>query len=107
MGKRKLANTDGLGPREIARVRAAIRLVWHRCYARKLAVIRCVGEDGFSYCEGCKQRSPKVFIDHIVTVGDLDGGFIKRLFCPSCGLQGLCKACHDAKTKLERKRNKR
>lgn len=102
MGKKKIEKTDGLGPREIQKIRAAIRLVWHRSHARALVVKRCVGKDGFSYCEKCKKRAPKIFIDHIVRVGDLNGGFIKRLFTPSKNLQGLCKKCHDAKTKEER-----
>ena len=55
-------------------------------------------------CELCGERAPKIFIDHKIQVGELDEGFLERLFCASHGLQGLCKACHDAKTKLERKR---
>ena len=104
MGKKKRIKTDGLGPYEIQKIRAAIRLVWHRSYARSIVVKRCVGKDGFSYCENkkCGKRAPKIFIDHIVRVGDLNGGFIKRLFTPLKNLQGLCKKCHDAKTKEER-----
>lgn len=102
MAKKKIVKTDGLGPHEIKRIRTAIRKVWHQSYARKLCVDRCVGRGGFSYCEKCKKRSPKVFIDHIENVGDVDSGFIERLFCPSKGLQGLCKQCHDKKTKEER-----
>lgn len=104
--KIKPEKTDGLGPVEIRKIRTAIRQVWHRCHARKLCVERCVGPDGFSYCEKCKKRSPKVLIDHIKKVGDVDGGFIERLFCPSKQLQGLCKTCHDAKTKEERAEKK-
>lgn len=29
--------------------------------------------------------------------------YIERLFCPEENLQGLCKSCHDKKTKLENK----
>jgi len=101
--KRK-ERTDGLGPREIADIRKSIRLVWHRSLARSTAVKRCVKEDGFSYCEKCKEISPKVFIDHIEKVGDVDEGFIFRLFCPSSKLQGLCASCHSAKTKEERRK---
>jgi hypothetical protein len=107
MAKRtKLEKIDGLGPREIRDIRSSIRQVWHRSHARALCVKRCIGADGFSYCEKCKKRAPKVFIDHIETVGDVDAGFIKRLFVPSKGLQGLCKKCHALKTKMERKRKK-
>lgn len=45
---------------------------------------------------------PKIKIDHIVEVGDVDAGFIARLFCPSSGLRALCNDCHNEKTKLER-----
>lgn len=103
MPKTKIAKSDGLGPLEIRKIRSAIRQVWHRSYARLLCAKRCIGKDGFSYCEKCSKKAPKVYIDHIVAVGDVDGGFLERLFCPSEKLQGLCKKCHDEKTKLERK----
>jgi hypothetical protein len=102
MGK-KLKKTDGLGPLEIKKIRNAIRLVWHRCYARQLVVKRCTDKSGFRRCEKCKKRTPDLKIDHIEAVGDVDGGFIARLFCPSSGLQGLCRACHTEKTKQERR----
>jgi hypothetical protein len=102
MSKQKLTKTDGIGPYEIKRIRAAVRLVWHRCHARALAVKRCTGTDGFTYCERCKERTPKLKIDHIENVGEVDSGFIFRMFVPSIGLQGLCKKCHDKKTALER-----
>ncbi len=103
---KKVARTDGLGAFEVAKIRSAIRQVWHRSHARKLCAKRCTGEDGYSFCEKCKQRAPKIFIDHIVAVGDLDGGFISRLFCASSGLMGLCKSCHAEKTAKERKAKK-
>lgn len=101
-GKKKIEKCDGLGPHEIKKIRSAIRLVWHRSHARRLVVLRCTGKDGFARCEKCKDPTPALKIDHRQNVGDVDGGFIERLFCPSSGLQGLCKKCHDAKTKLER-----
>lgn len=102
MAKKKLEKTDGLGPLEIKKIRSALRLVWHRSHARRLAVKRCTGDDGFSYCEKCFDKVPKIHIDHIYNVGDVDGGHIARLFCPSSQLQGLCKKCHNEKTKIER-----
>lgn len=99
--KKKIQKFDGLGPLEIKKIRAAVRLVWHRCHARRLVVDRCT-RGGWTYCEKCGMRTPKLKIDHIVAVGDLDGDFISRLFCASSGLQGLCKACHDQKTRQER-----
>ncbi len=104
MGKKKIKvqPTDGLGPKEIANIRNAVRLVWQRSYSRKLVVKRCIGADGFSYCETCFKRTPQLKIDHIDKVGDVDEGFITRLFVPSTELQGICKECHDEKTKQER-----
>jgi len=100
--KRKIQPTDGLGPKEIEQIRKAVRQVWHWSYAKKLVTKRCTGEDGFPFCELCFSICPKVFVDHIITVGDVDGGFLKRMFTPSKNLQGLCKRCHDLKTKHER-----
>lgn len=102
MAKKKVQKTDGLGPYEISKIRGAIRLVWQRSLARKIVVDRCTGFDGYSYCEKCLERAPKIFIDHILNVGDVDEGFIARLFCSSDKLQGLCKKCHDPKTKKEK-----
>ncbi len=100
--KTKLSGFDGLGPLEAKKIRTAIRLVWHRSHARKLVVKRCTRKNGFAYCEKCSKKTPALKIDHIRKVGDVDGGFLSRLFCPSKLLQGLCKLCHDAKTKQER-----
>lgn len=108
MGKRKkLKPTDGLGELEIKKLRTATRLVWHRSYSRKLCVIRCTGKDGFTFCELCKKRTPKLKVDHLVEVGKMDGGYLERLFVPSKGLQGLCDPCHKIKTKAERAKNKK
>lgn len=104
--KKKLQKMDGLGPYEIKKIREALRVVWQRSYARKLVVVRCTGKDGFPYCEKCGDRTPTLKVDHIENVGDVDGGFIKRLFIPSQFLQGLCKPCHDMKTNIERNQEK-
>lgn len=93
---------DGLGPYEIAKIRSALRQTWHRSLARKLAVKRCTGQDGFPVCEKCFKIAAKIKIDHIIRVGDIDDGYIERLFCPSNCLQVLCEACHREKTKEER-----
>lgn len=100
--KIKVEKVDGLSAADVAKIRTAIRQVWHWSYPRKLCAARCVGKGGFSYCEKCKKKVPKVFIDHIENVGDVDGGFIKRLFTPSKNLQGLCHDCHKIKTAEER-----
>ncbi len=100
--KEKPQKVDGLGPEEIKRVRSAIRQVWSWSHAKRLVVQRCTDKDGYPRCEKCKKRCPKIFVDHIEKVGDVDEGFLKRLFVPSTKMQGLCKKCHDAKTKWER-----
>lgn len=93
---------DGISPKDIARIRTALRKVWSWSHPRKLVIIRCTGADGFATCEGCKRKCPKIFVDHITKVGDVDGGFIKRLWAPSKNLQGLCGKCHGKKTRAER-----
>lgn len=102
MAKKKLKPTDGLGPLEVKKLRAALRLVWHRSHPRKLVVNRCIGADGFFRCEKCKRKTPQIKIDHKTVLGSLDRDYIQRLFCSSKELQGLCKKCHDVKTKKER-----
>jgi hypothetical protein len=106
MKKKKLEKIDGLGPKEIAQIRTALRKVWSWSRARRIAIARATGADGFPFCENkkCKEgRVPKIYVDHIEACGDVtDGGYIDRLFVSSKGLQCLCKRCHDAKTKQER-----
>src|SRR4051812_25529194 len=101
--RKKIEKTDGLGPHEKKKIRSAVRQVWHRSHARKLVVLRCTKKDGYNYCEVCKKRCPKLKIDHIKKVGDVDEGFIIRMFVPSKFLQGLCDKCHNLKTKEERR----
>jgi 5-methylcytosine-specific restriction endonuclease McrA len=108
MAKKVFEKVDGLGPKDIKNLRSAIRLVWQRSHVRKLVVNRCTGKDGFAHCELCKKKTPALKIDHINKVGDLlDPGYISRMFTPSKNLQGLCKKCHDAKTKEERAAQKK
>lgn len=103
--KEKIKPSDGLGAYEIKKLRSATRQCWQRSKARKIAVDRCTREDGFTYCEveTCLKITPKIKIDHTIAVGDLDDGYIPRLFCPSSGLVGMCSDCHKVKTKEERK----
>ena len=103
----KISKMDGLGPYEKKRLRNAIRQVWQRCFARSLVLKRCVDKDGFSCCEKCKKRVPKVYVDHTKPVGELDAGFIERLFVPSNQMQGLCKKCHQPKTNAENAERRR
>lgn len=106
MALKKNKKTDGLGAYEISKIRSAIRLVWQRSLSRSLVTKRCSVGNDFYKCEQCQSIVPKIAIDHIVQVGDLNDGFIPRLFCPSSGLQGLCKKCHGEKTKTERAQKK-
>lgn len=106
MGKKKAEKIDGLGPRELQQISSAIRLVWQRSRARLLCVKRATGKDGFFRCENktCKKKVPKIHVDHIEAAGSIrEADFIKKLFCPSSGLQALCKDCHKVKTKEERR----
>lgn len=108
--KKAARKLDGLGPHLEQKIRSALREVWHRSEARKLVVNRTALADGYARCEHpkCKgKRYPKIYIDHVVNVGPLDAGFIKRMFVPSNKLQGLCKMHHDEKTKAERASKKR
>lgn len=93
---------DGFGPKDAKRVRTACRRAWSWSYARRLVIERTTGKDGFSYCEQCKKKCPKIFVDHIDRVGEVDSGFLERLFVPSTKMQGLCKKCHNEKTKEEK-----
>ncbi|CAN5426506.1 hypothetical protein BH11ARM1_BH11ARM1_14260 [soil metagenome] len=103
MAKKPKQITDGYGPEERKRIHSAIRQVWQRCTARRIAARRCALPGDFSRCEVCTAMVPKIHIDHIVPAGTIaDAGFVERLFCPSSGLQGMCPTCHKAKTAVER-----
>lgn len=102
--KKMVEKIDGLNPKDLARLRASIRDCWRYSEPHKLVVKRCLLPNGFSKCEGCKKRVPKVFVDHVEVMGHVLGArYIERMFRPSKELQGLCKKCHDAKTATERK----
>ncbi len=98
----KLEKSDGLGPYEIKKIREALRQVWQRSRARAIVIKRCTGKDGFEYCEECLERTPGVKVDHTIQVGEVGDGFIQRLFCPSKGMRGLCRECHNEKTAAEK-----
>jgi hypothetical protein len=101
---KKVEKIDGLGPEDIKKIRAAIRQVWAWSHPRRLVVKRCEIAGGFSKCEQCKKKCAKIFVDHIKVMGDLLApDYILRMWTPSKNLQGLCKKCHDDKTKDERK----
>lgn len=100
---KKLQKIDGLGAYEKRKIRNALRDVWRYTLAHKLVKKRCTGGDGFMYCQQCNKRTPKLFVDHIKPIGEVDRGFIERLFVPSFEMQGLCDECHQPKTNKENK----
>lgn len=100
--KSKSEKIDGLSPKDIEKIRRAIRQVWSWSYPRRVCIARATDKRGFFWCEECKLNVPKVYPDHIEAVGDVDAGFIARLFCSSNKLQALCKKCHARKTRQER-----
>jgi len=106
MAKKKVEKIDGISQKDRTRIRAALRHVWRYSHPWKLVTQRCLLPDGFSKCEKCKKKCPKVFVDHIQYIGEVDDGVISRMFVSSKKMQGLCKKCHDAKTKIDRKKMK-
>ena len=102
--KKSAEKIDGLSPKDVEKIRSAIRKVWMWSYPRRLAKERCKNEQGFFVCELCEKVTPTIHVDHITPVGQLDEGFFTRLYCPSSQLQSLCKKCHNEKTKEERKK---
>ena len=102
---KKAVKTDGFGIAERKAVHAAVRLVWQRSLARRLAVKRATDAEGYIRCEQCGKRTPKHHVDHRVPVGEVGGvDYIARMFAPSAELQVLCPPCHRPKTAAERKR---
>lgn len=97
---------DCLNQKDIAQIKKALRQVWSWSYSRRLVVKRCELGGGYSRCEVCKKRCPKIHVDHIEAVGVFNRDYIKRLFVPSHKLQGLCQNCHKVKTKADLKRIK-
>lgn len=105
--KKMVQKVDGLSPKNVEQIRKAIRQIWSWSTPRKLCIERATGKDGFPKCEQCKKKVPKVYPDHKIKVGEVDSGFLERMFTPSKNLQALCKPCHDKKTRLERAEAKR
>lgn len=100
--KKKDQPIDGMSSKDIKKLRAATRQVWSWSTPRKLCVARATDGEGFGRCEQCKAKTPKIYIDHVIPVGNLDSGYFKRLYVSSEGLQALCRKCHGAKTKAEK-----
>lgn len=99
--KVKTEKVDGLCPEDLARIRTAVRQVWTWSVQWRKAKARNIGKDGFPRCELCKKKVPKTYVDHMVSVGEVDSGFIERMFVSSIYLQNLCKDCHGVKTRKD------
>lgn len=85
------------------RARKILRELWHqRSWQKKAALARATDAEGFTVCEECKRRAPKVHVDHIEKCGEPDASFLARLFIEPAQLKVLCLACHGAKTWCER-----
>lgn len=106
MKKAKPIKVDGLSPKDLQKIRNAIRQIWQRSYPRRLCVERSITFDGFPYCEKCGKTTPKTTIDHITAVGDILDGGIERMFTSSANLQALCRECHREKTNRENKKRR-
>jgi len=104
--RKKTERADGIDSKLIQQIRTAVRQVWSWSRARRLCIERCKipgDKYGLSRCEKCGEKVGKIFPDHIEKCGDVfDGGYLERMFVPSKHLQGLCKKCHDRKTRQER-----
>ena len=87
------------GPRNEVKKKARVERGKYKCNMCKQTVPASTGTRG--------KRISNVFVDHIDTVVDTVEGFttwddfIERLFVEESGLQLLCKACHDKKSKKE------
>jgi 5-methylcytosine-specific restriction endonuclease McrA len=97
---------------------AAARRVWRWSPERRACLSS--GERGVKanrerQCEKCLKWHPfkLVVADHIDPVGKQPttwadyAVYYPRMFCPRSNLQRLCKECHGAKTKAERKARKK
>lgn len=97
---------------------AGLRRLSYRTPMRSSAMTKARISRGKYKCASCKGTFGRksIAVDHIEPVVNPDTGFttfdeyIKRLFCPSSGLQILCnngkKSCHKLKSQLENKRRR-
>lgn len=102
--KKSARKFDGYNPYIKQQIRNAIREIWRNSAAWKIAKNRVLQPDGMSRCEECNNLFAKTAIDHIIACGELDSGFIDRMFVPSIGLKSLCGECHSIKSSEDRKK---
>lgn len=99
--KRAVKIDVGLNDQDKKKIKSALRKVWSWSFARKLVVKRCDLGGGYSRCEKCRKKVPRIHVDHIEAVGPFSLDIISRMFVPSSKMQGLCDVCHKAKTKTD------
>lgn len=91
------------------KIRSALRKLWLYSPERRQALKRNYALGKMYFCNMCAFPTPQPQIDHIEPVGPSPGsrasnggetwdGVINRLFCPSEGLQVVCRECHKLKT---------
>lgn len=109
MGSKKVKEPliDGLNDIDKKRIRTALRRAWSWSYSRRITAARCLNEDGFPVCEECNRVVPRITIDHIYPVGEIDNTTIERMFVPSNKLRAICSTCHRGFTNAQRKKSKK
>lgn len=93
-----------------SKLTSAIRRLWFYGPTR-YEKVKQLKANGFR-CEKCNKPQDKLEIDHINPVVRVTGfttwdEYISRMFVDPEGLQGLCKACHSAKTITQREIRKK
>lgn len=104
-------------PKLFSFLRSGLRRLWMRWPARGEAIKRArIAVEGQRHrwevpCAKCGNlfKMNEIQVDHQVQCGSLKDWddiepFVRNLFCAVEGLQCLCKTCHSAKTKEERKK---
>lgn len=112
-GKEIKLGASGLPKKLEGYVFGSLRKIWRWSPMRREALQRafhCTDDEGteFYNCALCANYSSQklVHVDHIEPVAPTTGWagwdvHFERLFCPSEGLQVVCKDCHKAKTNKE------
>lgn len=98
-------------PTLTSRINSALRKVWRFGDERKQCLANArVSVDRYR-CQLCGAITDQkgIQVDHLKPVVDPVRGrqgwdeYINRLFCPTEGLQAICKGCHLAETEKQRK----
>ena len=110
---KELQQGGKMDKRTRAYIMTSLRQASYKWPSRNLALKEARISRGVYECAGCKSHfgRKEIQVDHIIPVMPLNGSddfnvILERLFCPSEGLQILCKPCHKDKTDLENKARK-